>query len=300
MGRYSDRDDYRDRGYDRRGDYGRDRYDQDFRSGNYRSGSSDRDFGRSYDESRSRYDRDFSRNRYDQDFGGRSYGRDYGDERRGYGRRHDDDRGFIERAGDEVRSWFGDDEAERRREMDERRRERDDRARGYRGDFNREYDRSDYRSDYGGYGAGGGIYDQVAEGGPYGDYNRRSSGSEEWRGPHTGRGPKGYQRSREQIREGVCEGLTRHGDIDASDIEINVDENGEVTLTGAVDSRRTKRLAESVAESVTGVRDVHNRLTIKREDAGAQTGGAGASTGSTSMGAGRTSQSTEQSAMQKK
>lgn len=36
-------------------------------------------------------------------------------------RRGDDDRGFFERAGDEVRSWFGDEEAERRRAEDERR-----------------------------------------------------------------------------------------------------------------------------------------------------------------------------------
>jgi hypothetical protein len=35
----------------------------------------------------------------------------------GYG---SDDRGFFDRAGDEVRSWFGDREAERRREMDQR------------------------------------------------------------------------------------------------------------------------------------------------------------------------------------
>jgi hypothetical protein len=35
--------------------------------------------------------------------------------------RNRDDRGFFDRAGDEVRSWFGDDEAQRRREMDERR-----------------------------------------------------------------------------------------------------------------------------------------------------------------------------------
>ena len=41
---------------------------------------------------------------------------------RGY---EDDDRGFFDRAGDEVRSWFGDDEAQRRREMDERRWERE-------------------------------------------------------------------------------------------------------------------------------------------------------------------------------
>ena len=51
----------------------------------------------------------------------RSYGRDYGDrysrDRGGYDR---DERGFFDRAGDEVRSWFGDEEAERRRERDAR------------------------------------------------------------------------------------------------------------------------------------------------------------------------------------
>jgi CBS domain-containing protein len=43
---------------------------------------------------------------------------------RGYNRSPDererDERGFLERAGDEVRSWFGDEEAERRRMRDER------------------------------------------------------------------------------------------------------------------------------------------------------------------------------------
>jgi hypothetical protein len=41
-----------------------------------------------------------------------------------------DDRGFFDRAGDEVRSWFGDEEAERRRHLDERYDERQDRERG--------------------------------------------------------------------------------------------------------------------------------------------------------------------------
>jgi len=62
------------------------------------------------------------------------YGRDR-DFDRGY-RSEDDDRGFIDRAGDELRSWFGDEEAERRREADRRRFESergyDDRDRGYR------------------------------------------------------------------------------------------------------------------------------------------------------------------------
>ena len=46
---------------------------------------------------------------------------------RGYRR---DERGFIDRAGDEVRSWFGDDDAERRRQLDDRDQMRE---RGYRG-----------------------------------------------------------------------------------------------------------------------------------------------------------------------
>ncbi len=38
----------------------------------------------------------------------------------GYSRGYDNDRGFFERAGDEIASWFGDDDAARRREKDHR------------------------------------------------------------------------------------------------------------------------------------------------------------------------------------
>ena len=47
--------------------------------------------------------------------------------------RYEGARGFIRRAGDEVRSWFGDDEAERRRGRDDYEYER----RGRRGDYGR-------------------------------------------------------------------------------------------------------------------------------------------------------------------
>ena len=50
--------------------------------------------------------------RYDDRYGRGGYRRD---------RDHADDRGYTERAGDEVRSWFGDDDAQRRRQMDEQR-----------------------------------------------------------------------------------------------------------------------------------------------------------------------------------
>lgn len=58
-------------------------------------------------------------------YGNGRYGRSEYDQAGSDGRRwerrdHDDDRGFFERAGDEVASWFGDEEAARRREQDHR------------------------------------------------------------------------------------------------------------------------------------------------------------------------------------
>jgi hypothetical protein len=83
------------------------------------------------------------------------------------------------------------------------------------------------------------------------------------RGPHAGKGPKGYRRSDERIREDVGDVLERHPDIDASDIELQVSE-GVVTLSGMVEDRRTKRLAEDVVDTVAGVKDVFNQLRISQ------------------------------------
>ncbi len=80
-------------------------------------------------------------------------------------------------------------------------------------------------------------------------------------GPYTGRGPRGYQRSDERLRNEVVQKLTQHGQLDARGIEVQVNQ-GEVTLTGEVDNRQAKRLAEDLADSVPGVVDVHNRLSI--------------------------------------
>jgi osmotically-inducible protein OsmY len=84
------------------------------------------------------------------------------------------------------------------------------------------------------------------------------------RGRFAGRGPKNWQRSDDRIREDINERLTDHPDIDASEIDVQV-KNGEVTLTGAVDERYVKRLAEDVAENVTGVREVHNQLRVQSQ-----------------------------------
>jgi len=208
---------YRNSGY---GSYYNEPY---YRSSNY-SGSSSEPYYRS--SGYGSYSNEPYRSRYSNEYGnepyrGRYYGGssepygsyDYG--RYQYGNRYDDqynrdpynrndDRGFFERAGDEIRSWFGDEEAERRRRMDAGRREN-----------------------------------------------------------HSGRGPSSYQRSDERIKEDVNDRLTDDSFLDATNIEVNVNDR-LVTLTGNVDSRDDKRRAEYLAEMVSGVTDVSNQLRVNR------------------------------------
>jgi hypothetical protein len=279
--------------------------------------------------------------------------------------RRDDRRSWSERAGDEVRSWFGDDEARMRRGNDERQerypyggerswRDQDEHERssgssgwrgardlgGYEGSrggwgptdrggwssaqYQRDYGRGqadysrdcgyggrgfrDYGRDSGEYGRGG--QGEYGRGGQYGTstYDRgqlhrtysdwtpgAAAGSRDWdaRGEHAGdygragaewresgygrasgwgrgdsyagRGPKGYRRSDERIREEVSDTLTADPRVDASEIEVQV-EGGVVTLSGSVTSRDQKRRAEDCAEGVTGVADVTNNLRVNKQD----------------------------------
>ncbi|HEX8705992.1 MAG TPA: BON domain-containing protein [Myxococcaceae bacterium] len=80
----------------------------------------------------------------------------------------------------------------------------------------------------------------------------------------TGRGPKGYQRSDDRIREDICDGLMMSW-MNAENVDIQV-RNGEVTLTGTVKSRDEKRAIEALAESVLGVKDLINTLRVERRD----------------------------------
>ena len=119
---------------------------------------------------------------------------------RGYGRREDYSRSnrsrdWSDRAGDEVRSWLGDDDAERRRRMDE---ERDD-SMGRSGGWDRDRYRDD-RGDYGGYGEGSRYEPYGTERGGYrrrdedygrGDYADASRSGMAGRGM----GPRGYSRA---------------------------------------------------------------------------------------------------------
>src|SRR5262245_46008761 len=168
-------------GYGRSGYYG-DPYQSRRTSRYYKEPYGEHDYGRSEYGERPRelyYRRDYE--------GG--YREPY---YRGQYRRGAEGRGFLERAGDEIRSWFGDEEAERRRRMDEMR-----------------------------------------------------------KAMYAGRGPRGYQRSDERIREDVNDRLTEDWIIDPSDVEVSV-KNCTVTLCGRVDSRLEKRRAEGSAEPAPG------------------------------------------------
>lgn len=82
-----------------------------------------------------------------------------------------------------------------------------------------------------------------------------------------GRGPKGFRRSDESIRERVSELLEQDDDIDATEIEVQVND-GEVTLSGTVEDRWAKRRCEELIENLPGVKEVHNQLRIGRGEQG--------------------------------
>lgn len=94
------------------------------------------------------------------------------------------------------------------------------------------------------------------------------TGSQQYRGTSSGsfagRGPQGYKRSDERITEDINEELTQDPDIDAGNITVEV-QNGEVTLKGIVPDRESKRRAEDLAESTSGVKEVQNQLRVRRD-----------------------------------
>ncbi len=114
-----------------------------------------------------------------------------------------------------------------------------------------DYFSSDARNDFGrGYGSDT-DYDS------FGTQSRGTSVN------HAGRGPKGWKRSDDRIKDEVSEALERHPEIDASEIEVSVKE-GLVTLSGSVDHRRSKRMAEDIIDHIPGVKDVRNELTVNQ------------------------------------
>jgi osmotically-inducible protein OsmY len=248
---------------------------------------------------------------------------------RGYRR---DERGFMDRAGDEVRSWFGDDDAERRRQLDDRDRYRE-RVYGqsgeygpgnYRSSTDREWRDSGDRGYYGDrsyYGDRNGFGDRsyTADRGYYGDrsayYGDRSyrfgdrgvgnySGQQGY--PGSFRDRNGFEAERQSFVGRGPKGYQRsdariNEDVcdrlcDSPDIDAtNVDvrvNGGEVTLSGSVSSREEKRRAEDMIEHVSGVREVHNNLRVGRADEAFPQPNAGGASTGTAQGSNETPGST--------
>jgi osmotically-inducible protein OsmY len=97
------------------------------------------------------------------------------------------------------------------------------------------------------------------------DDNDRNRRQRNVSGPHRGKGPKGYTRSAERIRDDINDRLADDPFVDASDIEVEINGN-EVILKGNVQSREDKRRAEDIVEAISGVSHVENRLRINRND----------------------------------
>jgi osmotically-inducible protein OsmY len=118
---------------------------------------------------------------------------------------------------------------------------------------------------YGGDGSHGGAPWSGAGG--YGGSSQQ--GGSPWRSGSEqgfrGKGPKGFTRSDERLKEVICESLTDDNDVDASEISVDV-KDGKVTLTGTVSERRQKYLIEESVEETGGVKEVDNQLRVRKEE----------------------------------
>lgn len=97
-------------------------------------------------------------------------------------------------------------------------------------------------------------------------------------GPHAGKGPKGWMRSDERLKEQVSEALLQDRLLDARAIEVEV-RDGVVTLDGTVAAPSGVRLAEMIVRRCGGVKAVANNLSVeppatpdRRPRLGAETG----------------------------
>lgn len=74
--------------------------------------------------------------------------------------------------------------------------------------------------------------------------------------------PRHYKRSDQRIEEDVYDRLIHTWGLNASEVRVSVN-GGEVTLSGSVDSRRSRREVEEIADNVIGVIDIRNELRIE-------------------------------------
>lgn len=149
----------------------------------------------------------------------------------------------------------------------------DRQRRGSTGGASDSYERGNY-GDYPVYGSSGRRFSENQQD-DYGshiqdwnsDYDPENEISGMWKPQHTelshrGKGPKNYKRSDSRINEDVCDALYDHHFVDASELEVEV-KDGNVILSGDVDSRYAKRDAEVAIDYISGVQNVENRIHVK-------------------------------------
>lgn len=106
-------------------------------------------------------------------------------------------------------------------------------------------------------------------GGDYGGHDLLAAGEDasfSQRGANQrGRGPRGYARSDERLREDICERLTDDPDLDAGPLEVRVLE-GKVMLDGTLPQRWMKHHAENLVAQCRGVREVENNIRVEKRD----------------------------------
>ncbi len=266
---------------DRHEQYGRDTRDQSGSTSRYSGygdfGQGDYGGGRRGDSGQGRYGQSgYGPDDFGGNYGGGGMRRDYGSDT-AYGRQG----GY---GGDFGRGRYGEGGSLSRFESDPGAGRASDFGYGYGGASG-----SQGSSAWRGHGVEG-DFGAGAWNGPRGDDGGMGQGSGlRGTGQHRGKGPKGYQRSDERLQEMISERLREDPDIDASDITVTV-QGDRVTLDGTVDSRRTKNLAEDVAEQL-GVHDVQNNLRVQRQDPGMQAGTSGSTQGMQSRGGSTTDQS---------
>jgi osmotically-inducible protein OsmY len=95
----------------------------------------------------------------------------------------------------------------------------------------------------------------------YGTYGGQNAGERVEARGGARRGPKGYKRTDERIKDDIYERLVRAEDIDSSDVSVEVSD-GKVTLEGTVSERREKHAIEDLVMECFGVQDVENRIRV--------------------------------------
>jgi osmotically-inducible protein OsmY len=107
----------------------------------------------------------------------------------------------------------------------------------------------------------------VNRSGSYGQTSHRGGEREPRGGGGRGRTSRGYTRPDDRIRDDICGHMTGDSHLDASEIEVKV-EDGEVLLSGSIADQSERRRAEELTAGISGVKNVRNGLRIRLHGVG--------------------------------